>query len=536
MQGILKLENGINFDFTRSSLSEICLEDYADFFASLQKKMVNLEAGEIANESENRMVGHYWLRDTSLAPNDKIAAEIEGQIEKVKNFYEAKKDEYSGLIWLGIGGSALGPDLLRQVFKDKATLDFRILDNIDPGTFYSLVRELGQELKNYLIVVVSKSGGTRETMNMLEEFSLFYQERGWKLTDNLIAITMEESSLDLRAKKEAWLERFYLWDWVGGRSSISSAAGLLALAFLGGNISNFLAGFRDADILGRQEAQTNPALLLALDLYLAQKEEAKNQLVVLPYKDQLVDFPKYLQQLLMESLGKEGQGISVFGNKGSSDQHSYLQQLFDGPDNFIVHFIEVRKYENFARRLSDGDYSNDYLFAFNLATASALASDGRKSAAISLPQLDEYYLGCLIGLYERLTSFYAFMLGINAYDQPAVERGKAAAKKIIVYKNQLRDIFLENKEKEWTAQELAQLMQEEASKELAPASNPGKPGTPNNPSLALGGPKARPSAQEVFSILEYMVDSGLYPLERVELKISSPLTGAESLVKYRGIS
>lgn len=505
MKGILKLENGIYFDFSRSSLKDISLNDYRDFFASLQDKMAFLEAGETVNKSEGRMVGHYWLRDSSLAPNEDIASEIDREIEKIKVFHRDKRNSYPGVIWLGIGGSALGPDLLRQVLRNKSTLDFRILDNTDPESFYELAKDLGQSLKDYLLVVVSKSGGTRETMNMLEELSLYYQEMGWSFASNLVAITMEGSSLDLRAKKEAWLECFYLWDWVGGRTSISSASGLLALALLSGNISDFLKGFRDADRQGREAAQENPAFLLALDLYLAQKEEAKNQLVILPYKDKLVDFPKYLQQLLMESLGKEGHGVSVFGNKGSSDQHSYLQQLFDGPDNFIMHFIVVRKYDNFARILPDGDYSNDYLFAFQLATATALAKDKRKSASISLPQLNEYYLGWLIGLYERLTSLYAFMLDINAYDQPAVERGKEAAKKIIIYKNQLRELFLENKEQEWTAQELAQILQ-------------------------------LPTAQEIFAILEYMVDSGLYPLERVEMKVSSPLTGAESSVKYKGIS
>ena len=508
MKRILKLENGIFLDFNKAEIREADLSAHKDLLEISLQKMADLEAGEIANESEGRMVGHYWLRHSKMAPSEAIRAHIDLEKEKIERFYQENKEKYAGLIWLGIGGSALGPVLLAEIFKRPEGKDFRFLDNTDPETFYRMAEEIGPELKDYLLVVVSKSGGTKETANMLEEVSLFYEEKGWSFARQAVCITMPESKLERRAKEEGWQEIFYIWDWVGGRTSISSALGLLILSFLQADSEAFLKGFKDADKQGREEAEKNPALLMALDLYLAKKDAAKDQLIVLPYKDKLELFPKYLQQLVMESLGKDGQGITLFGNKGASDQHSYLQQLFDGPNNFIVHFINVRKYDSFAHKLSAGNYSNDYLYAFNLATAAALFAGDRRSINISLPQVDEYYLGWLIGLYERMTSFYAFMIDVNAYDQPAVERGKKAAEEIINLKNDLLDLLLYDRQIDWSVQELLEHSQKSASVTFS----------------------------EVFALLEYMVDSGLYPLERLEKSSSSPKRGAEGWARYRGIS
>jgi glucose-6-phosphate isomerase len=147
-------------------------------------------------------------------------------------------------------------------------------------------------------------------------------------------------------------------------------------------------------------------------------------------------FSKYLQQLVMESLGKEldldgnrvNQGIAVYGNKGSTDQHAYVQQLRDGVYNFFVTFIEVRQGRAGASmEVEPGATTGDFLQGFLRGTRTALYEGGRESMTVSLAQVTPYSVGALIALYERAVGFYASLVNINAYHQPGVEAGKKAA-------------------------------------------------------------------------------------------------------------
>src|SRR6478752_10250246 len=161
----------------------------------------------------------------------------------------------------------------------------------------------------------------------------------------------------------------------------------------------------------------------------------------------LAPFTKYLQQLVMESLGKEKnlageivhQGIAVYGNKGSTDQHSYLQQLRDGVLNFFVTFVEVRNDRRGARfEVEDGFTSGDYLEGFLRGTRSALYEKGRESITMSIPEVNAFYIGALIALYERAVGFYGSLVNINAYDQPGVEAGKQAATELLQLQTKVR--------------------------------------------------------------------------------------------------
>jgi glucose-6-phosphate isomerase len=183
-------------------------------------------------------------------------------------------------------------------------------------------------------------------------------------------------------------------------------------------------------------AEQNAAMLLALMWHHAGKGKGLKDMVILPYKDRLVLFSKYLQQLVMESLGKEhdlsgavvNQGIAVYGNKGSTDQHAYVQQLRDGVNNFFATFIQVGLARSTpAFEVEPGFTSGDYLQGFLRGTRKALAESGRESITLSIHTVDAYHLGLLIGLYERAVSFYASLVNINAYHQPGVEAGKKAA-------------------------------------------------------------------------------------------------------------
>jgi glucose-6-phosphate isomerase len=163
-------------------------------------------------------------------------------------------------------------------------------------------------------------------------------------------------------------------------------------------------------------------------------------MVILPYKDRLALFSKYLQQLVMESLGKEKdldgnivhQGIAVYGNKGSTDQHAYVQQLRDGVPNFFATFIEVeRDRANGNMEVEPGFTSGDYLHGFLRGTRAALHENGRESITISIPEVNAFSVGALIALFERAVGFYGSLVNINAYHQPGVEAGKKAATRLL---------------------------------------------------------------------------------------------------------
>jgi glucose-6-phosphate isomerase len=282
---------------------------------------------------------------------------------------------------------------------------------------------------------------------MLEAIAAF-KAAGLDHTKHFVAVTGEGSKLDQTAQNENWVARFAMWDWVGGRTSELSAVGLLPAALQGIDIQAMLDGAAAMDEVTRYPVTAqNPAALLALMWHFATDGRGAKDMVVLPYKDRLLLFSRYLQQLVMESLGKEfdldgrmvNQGIAVYGNKGSTDQHAYVQQLRDGVNNFFVTFIEVLKDRDAKASLEvETDVtSGDYLQGFLLGTRAALSEKDRHSITITLPDISPRTLGMLIALYERVTGLYATLVNINAYHQPGVEAGKKAAGVVIELKRKL---------------------------------------------------------------------------------------------------
>ena len=436
-----------------------------DFFEKMRPKidkasaaMRALEAGEIANPTENRMVGHYWLRNTALAPTPEIRTEIEETIKHIKTF---AADIHSGkitaedgklfkhVLLIGIGGSALGPQFVSDALRSRRDpMDIFFFDNTDPDGFDRVFEKISSELPQTLVVVVSKSGGTKETRNGMLEAEAKFKKNGLRFNKHAVAVTGVGSDLDKCAEKNGWLTRFPMHDWIGGRTSVMSAVGLLPMALQGLDIDDFLAGAATMDEHTRtQNVSQNAGMLLALMWYYAGNGKGEKDMVILPYKDRLALFAKYLQQLVMESLGKEKdldgkivhQGIAVYGNKGSTDQHAYVQQLRDGVLNFFVTFIEVDKDRlNPAIEIEDGVTSGDYLHGFLRGTRSALYESGRESITMSIPEANAFNIGALIALYERAVGFYGSLVNINAYDQPGVEAGKKAATRLLEIQKQAR--------------------------------------------------------------------------------------------------
>jgi glucose-6-phosphate isomerase len=419
------------------------------------------------------MVGHYWLRNTALTPSSEICDEIVAAVAKVKTFANdihqgriraSNGDVFTRLLVIGIGGSALGPQFVADALSSPSDRMIPyFLDNTDPDGMDRVFAELGSELGRTLTIVISKSGSTKETRNGMLEAQAAYQRIGLDFSRHAVAVTGNGSELDKLAHAENWIERFPMWDWVGGRTSVTSAVGLLPAALQGINIQALLDGASACDeITRRSDALSNPAALMALMWHYATGGKGEKDMVMLPYKDRLLLFSRYLQQLIMESIGKEldldgkvvNQGLSVYGNKGSTDQHAYVQQLREGVANFFVTFIEVLKdREEPSMLVEEGITSGDFLFGFLQGTRTALYEKGRDSMTITVERIDPFMIGVLIALFERTVGLYAQLININAYHQPGVEAGKKAAGTVITLQKAILEL-LRQEQKEMTAGEI----------------------------------------------------------------------------------
>lgn len=448
---------GFSLDLSDMHLSADWRAALAPAMARAFDAMQALESGAVANPDEGRQVGHYWLRDPSRAPDPALAAAIAHTRDAVLSFAEgvrggtiragASGAVFRRVIVAGIGGSALGPLLVSAALARAGDpISTVFLDNTDPdGIAHALaVSAATVPLAETLAVVISKSGGTAETRNALRLLEAAYRAAGMSFAAHAVAVTGAGSALDREAESAAWIARFPMWDWVGGRTSLCSAVGLLPGALEGHAMREFLDGARAMDALTRRPVlDDNPAALLALAWHHAGRGRGDRAMVVLPYKDRLSFAARYLQQLVMESLGKAHdlagrpvfQGLTVYGNKGSTDQHAYIQQLRDGRDDFFAAFIEVlRDREDGlpdAHAVEPGVTSGDYLFGFLEGTRRALSERGRPSLTLTLPDVSARSVGAFIALFERAVGLYAELVGLNAYHQPGVEAGKRAASAVI---------------------------------------------------------------------------------------------------------
>ena len=461
-------------DLSHVSFSERFFEEKVPLINNAFKAMRELESGAIANPDENRMVGHYWLRNSKLAPDHDITRQINQTIDQILDFTEkihsgnikGSGGQFKNILVIGIGGSALGPQFVNEALcnhkTDKISVFF--LDNTDPNGIQNTLAKLENELGTTLCIIISKSGGTPETRNAMLETQHAYEKIGLVFSNHAVAITGEGSVMDQLAIREGWLSRFPMWDWVGGRTSELAAVGLLPASLQGLDILALLKGAREMDEKTRiDKIEQNPAALLALSWFHATKGVGEKAMVILPYKDRLQLFSKYLQQLVMESLGKENdfsgkcveQGIVVYGNKGSTDQHAYVQQLRDGTHNFFVTFIEVLEdgIQN-PIEVEEGITSGDYLQGFLLGTRRALYEKKRDSVTLTIKKVDARSIGALIALYERAVGFYASLVGVNAYDQPGVEAGKKVAAHILEIKKTITKCLKDHPNQLFTVDEL----------------------------------------------------------------------------------
>jgi glucose-6-phosphate isomerase len=463
-QNWLYYHQGLEFyvDISRIKFDEAFVEKMQPKFEKAFKDMEALEAGAIANPDEGRMVGHYWLRNPDLAPTPEIKQEILEPLEQIETF--AKKvhsgeikpphaSKFTDILCIGIGGSALGPQFVAEALgTDSPPMEIHFIDNSDPAGIDRVLRELKNGLARTLVIVTSKSGTTPEPRNGAIEVKAAYDSQNLDFSKYAIATTGQDSKLYNQAKSEGWLATFPMSDWVGGRTSEMSAVGLLPAALQGIDIRAMLQGAKEMDEATRQHSlKGNPAALLALSWYFTGNGRGEKDMVVLPYKDSLLLFSRYLQQLVMESLGKEkdldgnivNQGIAVYGNKGSTDQHAYVQQLRDGVPNFFLTFIEVLEdRQGTSPEIDKGVTAGDYLSGFLLGTRQALYDNQRDSITVTIPRVNARTVGALIALYDRAVGFYGSLVNVNAYHQPGVEAGKKAAATVLDLQRKVVDVLV----------------------------------------------------------------------------------------------
>jgi len=441
----------LSLDISRMTFDDAFFAKMEPAMQSAFEAMDALEKGAIANPDEKRMVGHYWLRSPKRAPSPDTTAEIEGTLARIKQFAAdvhagkikpQKASKFTQVLSIGIGGSALGPMFVSDALGDPKTdkMQLHFIDNTDPDGIARTLRIIGPKLSETLVVSISKSGGTPDSRNATTHAEAAYKAVGLEFGKHAVAVTGAGSHLDKQATSEGWLARFPMWDWVGGRTSELSAVGLVPAALQGFDIDAMLAGAAACDEIARKhDTMRNPSALLALMWYHATGGKGQKDMVVLPYKDRLLLFSRYLQQLVMESLGKRlnlkgervDQGIAVYGNKGSTDQHAYVQQLRDGVNNFFVTFVRVLESGGEPVQVEPGVTAGDYLHGFWLGTREALFGNDRQSMTISIRHVDARNIGILIALFERAVGFYGSLVGINAYHQPGVEAGKKAAAAVL---------------------------------------------------------------------------------------------------------
>jgi glucose-6-phosphate isomerase len=372
----------------------------------------------------------------------------------IRQFAEGVGQTFSTIVVLGIGGSALGTIALRTAllhpFWNELGDEEReffprlyVLDNVDPATIAPFLDRL--EIRRTLFLVVSKSGGTAETMS---QYLIIRQRLQAELDDgyvrHLLFITDPKKGVLREIATAEGIATLPIPPSVGGRFSVLSAVGLLPAAMVGIDIAELLAGAAEMrDRCDTDDLHRNPAALFGTLQYLADTEKHANVHVMMPYSDPLKDVADWFRQLWAESLGKakKRSGEDAFVGPtpvkalGTTDQHSQVQEYVEGPFDKTITFVAVREspvdlnIPQLHAELGElgylgGHTLNELLNTERLATEAALAKRGRMNMTIELPRVDARSLGGLFMLLEIATVYAGHLYGIDPMDQPGVELGK----------------------------------------------------------------------------------------------------------------
>ncbi len=411
----------------------------------LLQQMHAMQAGEIVNFTEKRPALHTAMRD--LDGRSEAAVLAQQEIEKLRAFLPTV-EKFTDVIQIGIGGSYLGPEAIYlglEIFRKKRA---HFLSNVDPDEAAKILKQV--DLAKTLIIVVSKSGTTLETVTNEALIREKLKKAGLNPKDHLIAVTGKGSPMDEPSKYRA---AFYIWDYIGGRYSVTSMVGGVVLALTLG-LDRFLDFLKGAHAMDLAALQPKNLPLLAALLGVWNRNFLNHPTVaVIPYSQALARFPAHLQQLTMESNGKritkEGNvvpyetGAILWGEPGTNGQHSFFQLIHQGTTVVPLEIIGFREAQYQDDLEIAGSFSQEKLLGNLFAQAIALATGqdntnpnkifpGNRPSHILLGQkLDPFTLGALLAYYEHKTVFEGFLWNINSFDQEGVQLGKKLATQMI---------------------------------------------------------------------------------------------------------
>jgi glucose-6-phosphate isomerase len=446
-------------DVTLQALIELAEETQA------LKKMEAMQAGEVVNfieghPSEQRPALHTAMRDFFENPNPSPKAKEATQLayqelEKLKNFLHEveSKQTFTDLVQIGIGGSDLGPKAIYLALQayQKPGRRIHFLSNVDPDDGAQIFRQL--DLAKTLVVTVSKSGSTLETLTNEEYVKDRFKKEGLDPKEHMVAVTGKGSPMD---DPSHYLASFYIWDYIGGRYSATSMVGGVMLAFALG-MDRFIEFLRGANAMDKiallDKPKQNLPLLSALLGIWNRNFLGLPTCSIIPYSQALSRFPAHLQQLDMESNGKRidkrgrpvdfDTGPVIWGEPGTNGQHSFFQLIHQGTTPVPLEIIGFRESQYREDVQFQGTSCQEKLlsnlFAQSIALATGQHNDNpnkvfpgnRPNRILLANRLDPHTMGAILSYYEHKVAFQGFMWNINSFDQEGVQLGKVLALKII---------------------------------------------------------------------------------------------------------
>lgn len=458
---------GYRFLYATERITDEVMTALKDLAAEARviEKMTKMQAGEVMNSlegipSENRPVLHTAMRDLFDHPNPvpaakAAAAKAKNELIKLKAFLDKinQENRFQSVITVAIGGSDLGPRALHVALQHLCQQGRQafFVSNVDPDDAARVVSQV--DLKKTLVIVVSKSGTTIETVTNEELLREQFRKAGLKPEDHFLCVTEEGSPMD---NPERYLACFHMWDYVGGRFSGSSMCGAVSLGFVYGYpvVEEFLKGCHAMDLVALQDdLKHNLPLLGALLSVWNHNFLGYPTLAFIPYSEALSRYSAHMQQVEMESNGKRidrygkpvpfETGPIIWGEPGTNAQHSFYQLIHQGTATIpleLVGFRESQLQEDFEVQ---GTTSQEKLLSNFFAQAIALAvgqsndnpnkvfPGNRPSHILLAKQLTPYTLGALFAYIEHKVVFEGFIWGINSFDQEGVQLGKVLATKVM---------------------------------------------------------------------------------------------------------
>jgi len=468
---------GIYLDYSKNRITDKTLKLLVQLAeeSGLHTRIEDMFRGEKINVTESRSVLHIALRAPKgasiIVDGKNVVPEVHAVLDKMADFSnKIRSGSWKGhtgnhiknVINIGIGGSDLGPVMAYEALKyySDRNVQFRFVSNIDGTDFAEAVN--GVDPSETLFIISSKTFTTLETMTNA------YSARAWLLkglggneksvAKHFVAVSTNKTEVERFGIDTA--NMFGFWDWVGGRYSMDSAIGLSTMIAIGPeNFRSLLNGFHKMDEHFRTTPfERNLPVQMGLLTVWYNNFFGAQTIAVLPYEQYLKRFPAYLQQLTMESNGKQvtsygtrvayQTGPIYWGEPGTNGQHSFYQLIHQGTKLIPCDFIA------FSQTLNPIGHHHDMLVANVFAQSAALAfgktseevkangtqkwlvphkvfKGNRPSNTILAERLTAETLGTLIALYEHNVFTQAAIWDINAFDQWGVELGKALAQRII---------------------------------------------------------------------------------------------------------